>query len=251
MKRVILALLVVFIFDTLLYAKDKPQLLLYCGITMYQPIKKISNLIEKKYHCKINIIQGGSKDLYDSIKFSKMGDIFLPGSESYVKQCEKDKIIMDKRLVGYNQAAIFIQKDNPKNIKGLDDLLREDISTILCDPQSGSIGAMTEKILKKFKGEDFFNKAYAKAVEIGTDSRNLNSVLIDKQADMTINWIATAYWKENRKFIDIIKLDDKLAPKQKLVISILKFTKYPDIAKAIIEYASSKNGMKIMKGYGF
>ncbi|NPA73882.1 MAG: ABC transporter substrate-binding protein [Epsilonproteobacteria bacterium] len=218
---------------------------------MYQPIKKISRIIEKRYGCHINIIQGGSKDLYDSIKYSKKGDLFLPGSESYIKKCEKDGIVAYKKFVGYNQAAIFVQKHNPKKVTAIDDLLRDDIVTILCDPQSGSIGAMTKKILIKYKGKDFFEQAYFKAAEIGTDSRNLNSELIEKQVDMTINWLASAYWKENRDFIDVIKLDSKIAPKQRLVIAVLIFSKYPKIAKAFVDYAASNEGLRIMKEYGF
>jgi len=251
MKKVFFIFISLFYFSSTLSSSDKPQLLFYCGITMYKPIKKISKIIEKKYNCNINIIQGGSKDLYDSIKYSKIGDLFLPGSESYIKRCDKDAIIAYKKPIGYNQAAIFVRKGNPKNIKSLDDLVREDVSTILCDPQSGSIGSMTKKILINYKGEDFFNKAYMKAVEIGTDSRSLNSALINNEADMTINWLATSYWDENKKYIDTIKLDPNIAPKQRLVIAVLTYSKHPKIAKALVDYISSEKGLDIMRSYGF
>ena len=248
--RIVLIFLMIFL-NTYVYAKTKPHLLIYCGITMYKPIKKMADIIKKKDNCDIDIIQGGSKDLLDSLEYSKRGDIFLPGSDRYIKSFEKRGLIIDKKFIGYNQAAIFVQKGNPKKIKNLEDLLRKDVAIILCDPQSGSIGAMTKKMLISYKGEKFFNKAYLKAAEIGTDSRNLNSVLIDKDADMTINWIATSYWKENRDFIDVIKLDSTIAPKKKLILGILKFSKYPEIAKDFLKFASSKEGLKIMKDYGF
>lgn len=230
---------------------SKPTLLFYCGITMVKPMSEIAKIIEKKYNCNIQIIQGGSKDLYQSLAFSKKGDIYLPGSDSFRKANLKDGYLLDSKYIGYNQAAIFVQKNNPKNITSLDSLLDEDIATILCNPKSGSIGKMTKNILHKYKDESFFEDAYDLAVLIGTDSRNLNKALIAKKVDMTINWKATGYWPENNKDIDVISIDEKYAPKKKLVLNLLSFSKHPEIAKSFMEFAASKEGQEIMKKYGF
>lgn len=229
----------------------KPTLLFYCGITMVKPMAEIAKIMEKRYNCDIKIIQGGSKDLYQALAFAKKGDLYLPGSDSYRKNNLKDGYLLDAKYVGFNQAAIFVQKGNPKNIKNLDDLLDENIATSLCNPKSGSIGRMTKKTLVKYKGEDFFYDAFDLAVEIGTDSRNLNKALIDKKVDMSINWRATAFWEENSKYIDIVEIDEKYAPKKKLVLNLLKFSKHPAIAKKFMEFAASAEGEAIMKRYGF
>ncbi len=247
MKKIFLILIAM----QFLVAASKPRLLIYCGITMAKPILAISKIIEKKYNCTIDIIQGGSRGLYDSLKYAKVGDLYLPGSESYRKEYLKDGYLKDAVFIGYNKAAIFVQKHNPKKIKDLDSFTRKDVAITLCDPQSGSIGRMTKKILLSYKGKKFYNKLYDKAVMIGTDSRNLNVMLINKIVDATINWRATAFWSENKKYIDIVDIDDKYAPKKKLVLNLLSFSKYPKIAKAFMRFAASKEGRKIMKRYGF
>jgi molybdate transport system substrate-binding protein len=218
---------------------------------MVKPMVEMAKIIEKKHNCEIQIIQGGSKDLYQSLSFSKKGDLYLPGSESYRKENLKDGYLLDSKYIGYNQAAIFVQKGNPKRIKVLDSLLDESVTTILCNPKSGSIGKMTKKLLTNYDGEDFFYDAFDVAIEIGTDSRNLNKALIDKKVDMTINWRATAFWDENKDHIDIVQVQEKYAPKKKLVLNLLKFSKHPEIAKDFMEYAASKEGQEIMKRYGF
>ncbi len=247
MKKIFLILLIV----ELLFATEKPRLLIYCGITMAKPIQVISKIIEKKYNCTIDIIQGGSRGLYDSLKYAKTGDLYLPGSDSYRKEHLKEGFLKDGVFIGYNKAAIFVQKHNPKKIKNLNSLARKDVAIALCDPKSGSIGKMTKKIILSYKGKKFYNKLYDKAVLIGTDSRNLNVMLIDKTIDATINWRATAFWSENKKYIDVIDIDDKYAPKKRLVLNLLSFSKYPKIAKAFMAFAISKEGKKIMKKYGF
>lgn len=234
-----------------LFAQQKPQLLFYCGITMVKPIKEIAKIIEQKYDCEIKISQGGSKDLYDSLKYAKVGDLYLPGSDSYRIQNMKDGFLLEGAYIGYNQAALFVQKNNPKKIKDLEDLVNPKLGVTLCDPNSGSIGKMTKKILEKYKGKNFFFDAYDNVTMIGTDSRNLNKALIDKHADVTINWRATAFWPENSPYVDIVPIDEKLAPKKRLVINLLSFSKYPDIAQAFMRYAKSIQGQEIMKKYGF
>jgi molybdate transport system substrate-binding protein len=251
MKKIFLILLVGNIFLSSLLAKQKPVLLFYCGITMVKPMVEISKIIEKKYNCEIKIIQGGSEDLYQSLSYSKKGDLYLPGSDSYRIKHLKDGYFLDNKYIGFNQAAIFVQKGNPKHLKGLDDLVNEDISSILCNPKSGSIGKMTKKILYAYKGEEFFEDAYDITLEIGTDSRNINKAIISKRVDIAINWRATKFWKENNKDIDLIPIDKKYAPKKKLVLNILSFSKLKVIEQSLLKLACSSECITIMKKYGF
>lgn len=241
--RIVLTLLLTFIVQTNLFAQ-KPTLIFYCGITMVKPITKMAKIIEDKYNCIIKISQGGSKDLYDSLKYSRKGDLYLPGSQSYRIKNLKDGLLLDAVEIGYNKASIFVQKGNPQNVSSLDDFVSENVASILCNPNSGSIGIMTRNILTKYKDNDFFESAYDNTVEIGTDSRNLNRALIDKRAEVTINWRATSFWKQNEKYIDTIEIDDKYAPKKKLLISLLKSSKNKKIAKAFMEFSISPEGKK-------
>jgi molybdate transport system substrate-binding protein len=110
---------------------------------------------------------------------------------------------------------------------------------------------MTKKLLFKYKGEDFFDEAYDLSVEIGTDSRNMNKAIIDKRVDMTVNWRATGFWPENAPFIEVIDIDEKYAPKKKLVLNLLKFSKNKKIVKDFMDFSASPDGIKIMKKYGF
>lgn len=251
-KKYLLALLLIniFLFNNL-FAKEKPTLLIYCGITMVKPITEMAKIMEKKHNIKIKITQGGSKDLYDSLKYSKKGDLYLPGSDSYRTRNLKDGYLLDGEYIGFNQAAIFVKKNNPKKIKNLDDLLNPNNATVLCDSNSGSIGRMTKKILLKYKGAQFFEEVYDNSVEIGTDSRNLNNALIVDKADMTVNWRATAFWDENSKHIDIVEIEEKYSPKKKLIINLLSFSKHKDMAREFMKFTASNEGQKIMRKYGF
>ncbi len=216
-----------------------------------KPITQISKIVEEKHNCTIYIKKGGSKNLYDILKSKKVGDLYLPGSNAYRKKNIEDGLLLDSQYIGLNKAAIFVQKGNPKGIKNLNDLLRKDINTILCNPYSGSIGKTTKKLLTTYKGRDFLEDAYDRAADIGTQSKMINNALINKKMDLAINWRATSFWTDNRKYIDIIDIDDKISPKKKLVINLLSFSKNPVIAKDLMKIAASEQGQAIMKKYGF
>jgi molybdate transport system substrate-binding protein len=235
-----------------LLANGKESVLIYCGITMVNPIKEMANILEKELDVKIYITQGGSNDLFNAIKTSNKGDIFIPGDSEYIKEYEKfgfyDNYI---EYIGYNQAAIFVQKGNPMNVKGLDDFLRDDLYTMLCDYSTGSIGKMTKDILESYKGKVFFEDVYLNSVEVGTDSRNINSALRHKRVDLSINWKSTIIFENNKEFIDMVTIDEQYAPKMKIPAVLLKTSQNKIIAKQIIDFMAGIRGQSIMKKYGF
>lgn len=102
--KVISSLLLLLSFYSSLLAQSKPTLIFYCGTTMVKPIKEMAKIIEKKHNCIIKISQGGSKDLYNALKFSQRGDLYLPGSNSYRVNNLKDGLLKQSVDIGYNQA---------------------------------------------------------------------------------------------------------------------------------------------------
>ena len=228
-------------------ANNKEQLIVYCGITMIKPISEIAKIIEKQENCTINIIKGGSGNLLNSINYNNNGDLYLPGSSTYYNKGAKN-IFIDTAFVGINRAVIMVQKGNPKNItNSLDNLKSEKYITIIGNPESGSIGKETKKILVN-KG--IYSEVIVNTDRLTTDSKDLVKVLKNKEADIVINWYAVSSWEENKSFIDVLNINSKYASNNKLVLSILKNTKNKKIATKFLEFAKSSKGNEIFKKYG-
>ena len=75
--------------------EQKKELLVYCGITMIKPMTEIAKVIERKYGCKVLITKGGSGNLLRSIKSNMLGDLYLPGSSSYIQTCFDEGFVTD------------------------------------------------------------------------------------------------------------------------------------------------------------
>lgn len=230
----------------------KKELLIYCGITMIDPMSEIAEIIEEQENCKIIITKGGSGNLLDSIRINQVGDLYLPGSDSYIETCLSEDLITDEDTntahVGYNKAAIMVQKGNPKNISAnLTNFLNESYIIYLGNPDSGSIGKETKTIFEK-KG--IWDNVSNNAAHFTTDSKDLSGCLVDKTADLVINWYATSTWEYNEPYVDALPISEEYATKKKLVLGLLTTSEYPEIAHKFMEYASSDEGRVIFNKYG-
>ena len=230
------------------YPIPKKELLVYCGITMIKPMAEIATVFEKHEDIKISIIKGGSGNLLRSIRFNRLGDLYLPGSESYIRQAKAEGLISSSVHVGYNKAAMMVREGNPKGIQpSLNALKSPDYYIVIGNPDSGSIGKETKKILTS---ADIFEDVMRNAGELTTDSKRLVEVLRNGEADLVINWYAAATWPENSDLIDALPIDERYADKKRLVLGLLSTTKYPGIAKKFMDYAASDEGRRIFDRYG-
>jgi molybdate transport system substrate-binding protein len=228
--------------------QEKKELLIYCGITMIKPMTEIKQSIEKQEHCSIEITKGGSGNLLKALETSGIGDLYLPGADNYIYTAFSKGLIVDTATVGKNRLAMMVQKGNPLHISSdLANLINKNYYVVIGNPNSGSVGKTTKKVLEK---RGIFSEVEQNAVKFTTDSKDLTLLLKNKEADLVINWYATYTWDDNSKYMDAIAIDDKYEPNKKLILATLKSSKYPEIAQAFLKYASSEKGKAIFKKYG-
>lgn len=227
----------------------KKELLIYCGITMIRPMQEIARIIEQKHNCTIKITKQGSGALLKSIESNMVGDLFLPGSESYMKICLEKGWVKETVEVGFNRASLIVQKGNPLAITAdLHTLLNKKYRIILGSAENGSIGQETERILDRI---GIYQQAIENTLYLTADSKGMVQALHNQKADLVLNWYATALWEENKPFMDALPLDNDIAPPHKLVLGLLTFSPYPDIARSFLALAGSEQGKEIFTRHGF
>lgn len=227
----------------------RPELLLYCGITMVRPMTEIARAFEQKEGIKITIAQGGTEDLYQSAKKSGLGDLLLMGEPSYRDRHLAEGLLGDFVIVGYNQMAIMVRKGNPKQIKAdPKELLRPDVTMMIGNAESGSVGQEAKRILESV---NLYQQVVDKAISLASDSRSLNSAMKKGEADVMLNWRATGYFPDNAEVVDVIDLDPALAKPQALLLNLLNVSKNQDLARRFMEYAASEQGQAVFRKHGF
>ncbi len=228
--------------------KPPKELLIYCGITMIRPMTELATLFEKQEGCKVIITKGGSGNLLRAIKANQLGDLYLPGSDVYIKQSAKEGLVTESVRVGSNKAVMMVAKGNPKKIPAdLMALVSPEYYVVLGNPSSGSIGKETKKILVR---RGIFDEVLENVKDLTTDSKDLIKVLRTRSADLVINWYATSVWPENAPYVDVLPIAPQYASEKRLVLGLLATSKYPRLAKKFMALAAGKTGQAIFKQFG-
>ena len=228
---------------------DRAELLIYCGTTMIHPMREIADLIEAERGCVIKISKGASGHLLESIRFNQVGDLYLPGSESYMNTCREEGWVEETRFVGYNVAAIVVPSGNPLHLSNDPvALTNRDVLVILADPASGSIGREARAVLE-WRG---VSDAVFRNLPVWTaDSKDITRAIREGTADVGINWYATTLWQENAAVVEGLLMEESIAPRKRLVLGLLRTSRFPDAARRFMEVAVSGEGRAIFEKYGF
>lgn len=251
LRKYPLALLLVSLVCSLSFSAraEETPLLIYCGITMVRPITELARSFEQREKISIRIAQGGSEDLYQSARKSRLGDIYFPGEPSYRDKYLAEGLLGEVKLVGYNKLAIFVAEGNPKKVKpDLGELLRRDLTLVIGNAQSGSVGLETKQTLDRF---GLYPKVVSKAAFLMPDSRSLSLSMKRGEADITLSWRATAFFPDNAAFMDVIDLDAKTFEPQALLLNQLTFSTQPQMARKFMDYAASPDGQAVFRKWGF
>lgn len=227
----------------------KIELLLFCGITQLPAMTEIAQIFEKRENVRIVIIQGGSEDMYQAAKKSGVGDWYQPSEPSYRVKYLKDGLLGESVTIGYNQIALMVQKGNPKQVKADPrELLRKDLTMIIGDANSGSVGKYSKALLD---GLGIYPKVIKAAAFLAPDSRSLVNSLRKKEADITLNWRATGFFSGNVAAVDVIDLDPQLAKPQAIELMLLATSKHPELARRFLALSASEEGQAVFRKHGF
>lgn len=253
MKRVILTAIII---PTILFIgcdsnEDKQstpeKLLLYCAAGIRPPADELVEVFEREYGIKISPDYAGSEVLLSKIKIVRRGDLYMPGDKHYLDQAAKADMILSRKSVCYWIPTIFVQKGNPKEIKGLDDLLKPGIKVGLGDADACAIGRTSKQILEKnnITLEDLQKNLVFQSLTVN----ELGMQIQAKALDAVIVWDAIAKYYSDYG-------DEMLIPQEKNVISavdvgVLKFTKHQEQAKKFMDFVSSETGQKIFQKHNY
>lgn len=228
---------------------QKKEMLIYCGATMRQPVMELAAIMEKEQNCVVRISYGGSKHLAKSVEVNRIGELFFPGSVSYIQAMQDKGLVSQTVDVGYNEIALYVRKGNPKKVTGdLMALLRPDLRIAIGDSEASSIGKATRIYLS---GKAIYDDIYKKALFLKTDSKALVDALRRNEVDVILNWRAVKYVHENNRYIEELLLPEEQVFRRKLTVGLLTCSHNPALGKRFLELMDSKRGRKLFSHYGF
>jgi len=186
--------------------------------------------------------------LKKSVEVNRIGDLFIPGSISYLHSLQKNGLVTRVIDIGHMEIAIFVRKGNPKNVHAeLRQLLRSDLKIVIGTDNASAVGKETRSILQQ---QEIYQDVLAKALYLTTDPKGLEQSLRREEADAVLNWRAVAHRNDNFLYMEEVRLPATQVGQKILAIGLLAGSKNPELTRAFLELAASSIGKEIFSRYG-
>ncbi|MFH1777472.1 MAG: molybdate ABC transporter substrate-binding protein [Candidatus Omnitrophota bacterium] len=228
----------------------KPTLIVYAGAGLMKPMEEICQRFGKDNRVEVRVNYGGSGELLGQLSMGRTGDVFVPGADKYIDDAKKNKWIIVPtitRLVKH-VPVIAVGYGNPRKIKGLDDLMRPEITLALGDPNACAIGRLAQDIFIK-NGINSQIKANTKVVT-PTVNQLLMYLLIN-QVDAAVIWEDMVSWSESRQKLSIVRINQEQNIIKTVSAAVISGSLQPRAAEKLIKFMASDQGYAIWGKWGF
>jgi ABC-type molybdate transport system substrate-binding protein len=219
------------------------ELMVYCAPAVKVPVEAIRDQYQALTGTPVRIQFSPSQSILTSAEIARRGDLFIPADDSYTATARKKNLIDESIPLLKMHAVIVVKKGNPKQIKGLSDLSREGVRTVLAG-EAAAIGALVKRELELNGAWDALAK---KATFVGSVSEAASAATIS--ADASIVWNSML-----PQFPALEGLEDAaLAGVQAHVsVSVLKFSAQPTAALRFARFlAAGDKGLGVFAKNGY
>jgi len=225
-----------------------PELVIYCENGLVAPIMEISASFEIKYKCKVKIHNDCARNLINVMNYSNDVDLFIPDSYYsmlWLKQIDPS-IILDSLYIGDNKLVFIVKKGNPLNFDGsFSSILSENFPVVLSNPETGSLGYETMKLLKD---NDLYDELINSVIYLAVDSRGLARSVVNNESEIAIDWLSS-YYNNMADKIDTINIKVNYKNPQ-VYAAILKNTKHKGLSYSFLALLSTSESTEIFAKHG-
>jgi ABC-type molybdate transport system substrate-binding protein len=219
------------------------ELMVYCAPAVKVPVEAIRDRYRALTGTAVRIQFSPSQSILTSAEIARRGDLFIPADDSYTETARKKNLIDESIPLLKMRAVIVVKKGNPKRIKGLGDLSRDGVRTVLAG-EAAAIGALLKRELDKTGAWEALAK---KATFVGSVSEAASAVTIS--ADASILWLSMLPQFPGLESVE----DPALAGVTAHVsVSVLKSSTQPTAALRFARFvAASDQGLSVFEQNGY
>ena len=196
---------------------------------------------------------GASSDLLAQIQQGAPADVFASAAEEEMNTAVKDGLVSGKPVAFVkNREVVMVPKDNPANIKSIEDLSKPGIKLVLAEERVPAADYAVEILdnANKEYGSGFKKKVLSNVVSREADVRaSVNRVVVG-DADATFGY-ASDYTPDIRDKVKVILIPPNLNIIATYPIATLKDAKEAGLAKKWVDLVTSSEGQTVLKTWGF
>lgn len=239
--------------------EDKANVLqVYCAAGLRHPMEEIAANYEEEYGVAVELQFGGSNSLLNQIQVNKFdtSDLYLAADDFYTELAQEKGLAAESLPIAHMRPVITVRKDSQKNIESLEDLLRDDVSVVVGDPEQAAIGRAVRKRLSAVKvdGTDRWQQLEQHITENGVFKPTVNEAANDVKigaVDAAIVWDSTVAMPGYRDELKPIPVPELEGDPNLVTICVLNSSRKPTAALKFARYVTARDrGLPIFEEYG-
>jgi molybdate transport system substrate-binding protein len=186
------------------------------------------------------------------MKLARKGEIYFPGSSDFMERAKREKLVFPEteKIVAYLIPAINVQGGNPRNIRGLKDLLKPGVRLGIADPETVCVGNYAVEVIEKNLGpeeRERFRKNLVTTVESCEKTANLLSL---KAVDAVLGWEVFERW--DPKKIETVLLRPEEIPRIGYIpAAVSTFVRERGAAEEFLRFLVSTKGQSVFQKHGY
>jgi molybdenum ABC transporter molybdate-binding protein len=227
----------------------REPLVLYCAAGIRPPVEQIVADYQRVYGEAIQIQYGGSNTLLSQTEVSGTGDLYLAADESYTLLGREKGLVRETIPLATMRPVIAVRRGNPKQIRGLDDLLRDDVTTAIANPDQAAIGKTVRRLLQDAGKWDVLQSHVTRTgVFKPTVPEVANDVKLGA-VDAGIIWDTTVYLYDEMEAVTVPEFNASVS---NVTIAVLSSSKQPTRALRFARFLAARDqGLVTFTKHGF
>lgn len=229
-------------------AAPPPELLVFAGAASKPVLDEAAVAIQQDLGIKLTFSYGGSGTVLSQMELAQKGDIYIPGSHDWLERAIERNLVDAKTRVDFVflRPALLVLKGNPKNVRGLADLAREDIRAAVADPRTVCVGEYGERVLQRAGQWEKIMPKLGRA----HSCEAVANLLGTKTVDAVLGWDVFVHWFPGE--VEEVPLPPELTPEQASVAGAVSvFSKHPRKALEVLRWLAGPKGKAIWRKYGY
>ena len=227
-------------------AEAGPPLMLYCAASNRAVMESIRRQYEKEFDRPIEIQYGPSQTLLSSLEVTKSGDLYLPADDSYLTIASDKQLIAEVLPIARMNAVVAVRKGNPKSIKRLSDLTRDDVRLVLASPETAAVGKVAREVLEK---EDLWKPLEESASASRPTVTEVANDIVVGAADAGLVYDAVLHTFDDLQYVELPELRDAGS---NIALGVVATSTQPQAALHFARYVSARDrGLTHYQEHGF
>ncbi len=224
--------------------QDETPIDVYAGKGLRLAVEEAKVAFEQKEGISVSVIYAGSNTLLSTIQTTGRGDVYIPGSESYIKKA--GELIQSHVFVAHHVPIFAVNPNKKSQIRSFADLIKPGVRIAVGNKQMAAIGRVTEAILKSAGPDETFRE------NITTTSSTVNELLhmvVNGSVDASLIWSDMLLWDGAGGLIPV-SIPDHLKEIKDIRAGVLTTSKNPIRAEKFVQFMANE-GRAIFIKHGF